>query len=251
MQSRRIYPVQRMLNSLHRLLFSYLAGTALLVADTAPSVDAHTQDLRLTVAVTALQSSATSEGETRRIRAELEALVVEAPAAEPGIAARYLLGRLRQIEEGIGKPPEFTALISEYPQHPLAQLAAVKVILRRLYADGPETPEARLQAAEQLGRVVTLPALLCDFHQAMGDAYIFYGDRREPALRHLRAAEALGIPSAAARANVLVQIGELARLTGEAAVAEWSYRKFLADFPRDLRQQIVRDRLAEMGGAAP
>jgi hypothetical protein len=198
-----------------------------------------------------MQSPAVSEQDSRRVRADLEALATESPATEAGIAARYLLGRLRQIEEGSGEPPEFKALLSEHPQHPLAQLAAVKVILRRLYADGPETPEERLEAAEQVGRGVTLPALRCDFHLAMGDAYIFYGDRQQPALRHLRAAEALGIPSAVARANVLVQIGELARLTGDGVVAAWSYRKFLAEFPRDLRQQIVRDRLAEIGGPAP
>ena len=222
-----------------------------LIGPALRAADAVSARARLDAAVAVLQSPAVGEEDSRRIRADLTALAAESPATEPGIAARYLLGRLRQIEEGIGEPPEFTALLSEHPQHPLAQLAAVKVILRRLYAEGPETPGARLQAAEQLGRGVTLPALRCDFHQAMGDAYIFHGDRREPALRHLRAAEALGIPSAAARANVLVQIGELARLTGDGAVAEWSYRKFLADFPRDLRQQIVRDRLAEIGGSAP
>jgi hypothetical protein len=230
------------------LCFAFALG---LIGPALRAAEAASARARLDAAVAVLQSPAVSEQDSRRVRAELEALVAESPAAEPGIAARYLLGRLRQIEEGIGEPPEFTALLGEHPQHPLAQLAAVKVIQRRLYADGPETPEARLQAAEQLGRGVVLPALLGDFHQAMGDAYIFYGDRHEPALRHLRAAEALGIPSAAARANVLVQIGELARLTGNGAVAEWSYRKFLADFPRDLRQQIVRDRLVEIGGTAP
>jgi len=231
-----------------RVCFALALG---LIGPESRAADAASARARLDATVAELQSPSISEQDNRRIRAELAALVVEAPATEAGIAARYLLGRLRQIEEGIGEPPEFTALLNEHPQHPLAQLAAVKVILQRLYADGSETPEARLQAAEQLGRGVTLPALRCDFHQAMGEAYIFYGDRREPALRHLRAAEALGIPSAAARANVLVQIGELARLTGDGAVAGWSYRKFLADFPRDLRQQIVRDRLAEIGGAAP
>jgi hypothetical protein len=34
-------------------------------------------------------------------------------------------------------------------------------------------------------------------------------------------------------------------------VAAASYRAFIAEFPRDLRQQIVRDRLAEVEGTAP
>lgn len=45
---------------------------------------------------------------------------------------------------------------------------------------------------------------------------------------------------------MLVQIGELARLTGDKALAVRSYRIFLKDFPRDIRQQIVRDRLASV-----
>jgi hypothetical protein len=86
---------------------------------------------------------------------------------------------------------------------------------------------------------------------AMGEAYIFYGDQRGPSLRHLQAAAAIGTPSSATRANVLVQIGELARLTDAQDVAAASYRAFIAEFPRDLRQQIVRDRLAEVEGTAP
>jgi hypothetical protein len=51
---------------------------------------------------------------------------------------------------------------------------------------------------------------------------------------------------------VLVQIGELARLTGDRALAAQAYRTFLEDFPRDIRQQIVRDRLAAVtGGVVP
>jgi hypothetical protein len=206
--------------------------------------------VRLKAATAALQTPALAEHDSQRIKQELAALIAAEPGSETGLAARYLLGRLRQLEDGISEPPEFIALTNDRPQHPLAQLAAVKLLLRRLYADGIAAPAERLRAAEVLGKSLTLPALRGDFHLAMGDAYIFYGDKRAPALRHLRAAEDIGIPSAATRANVLVQIGELARLTGDRETAVQSYRVFLADFPRDLRQQIVQDRLAEMGAAA-
>lgn len=202
-------------------------------------------------AVAVLGAPAVSADDSRRAKAELEAIIASEEESADALAARYLLGRLKQLENNEADPPEFQALRARQPGHPLAQLAALKVMLRRLYADGPESPDDRLRSGEELAATITLPALRGDYHLAMGEAYIFHGDRREPALRHLRAAAAIGIPSAATRANVLVQIGELARLSGERAVAAASYRAFLAEFPRDLRQQIVRDRLADMEGAAP
>lgn len=227
-----------------RLATGMIAGAVTLCAETSGEV-------RLRSAVEALRSPETSAPETRLIRDELEAVVAAAPDAEAGITARYLLGRLRQLEADVGEPPEFTALLERHPGHPLAQLARVKVILWRLYAVDATPPAERLAAAEQMGAELTLPAMRGDFHLAMGEAYLFHGDRQAPALRHLRAAEQLGIPGAATRANVLVQIGELARLTGDRAGARRSYQAFLTEYPRDLRQQIVRDRLAALGEAAP
>ncbi len=202
-------------------------------------------------AVALLGAPAVSAEENRQAKAELAAIIAEEGSSADALAARYLLGRLKQLEDNETDPPEFQILRSQQPGHPLAQLATLKVLLRRLYSDGPELPAERLRHGEDLGALITLPALRSDFHLAMGEAYIFHGDQREPALRHLRAAMVLGIPSAATRANVLVQIGELARLTGAKAVAAASYRTFIAEFPRDLRQQIVRDRMAEVEGTAP
>lgn len=198
-----------------------------------------------------LGAPAVSAEDNRLAKAELTAIIADDGSSPDALAARYLLGRLRQLEDNEIDPPEFQVLRQQQPGHPLAQLAALKVLLRRLYAEGPESPADRLRHGEDLGALIKLPALRCDYHLAMGEAYIFHGDQREPALRHLRAAAGIGIPSAATRANVLVQIGELARLNGERVVAAASYRAFLAEFPRDLRQQIVRDRLADLEGTAP
>lgn len=219
----------------------------LTIAATEPSRNS----ARLERAIAVLDAPAASADDVRRVRAELSALADD--AGQPGEAsvALYLLGRLEQLTDGTIDPVAFQRLRTEHGDHPLAQLAALKVLLHRLYADGAETSDARLAHGEALAPTFTLPALRCDYHLAMGEAYIFHGDRVAPALRHLRAAAALGIPSAAARANVLVQIGELARLTGDRAVAAASYRAFLGEFPRDLRQQIVRDHLAEVEGATP
>ena len=206
---------------------------------------------RLERAVALLGAPAVSADDNRHARAELAAIIATDGSSADALTARYLLGRLKQLADDEIDPPEFQTLRAQQPGHPLAQLAALKVLLRRLYSDGLESADERLRHGEGLSGVITLPALRSDYHLAMGEAYLFHGDRREPALQHLRAAAAIGIPSAATRANVLVQIGELARLTGAKDVAADSYRAFIVEFPRDLRQQIVRDRLAEVEGTVP
>ncbi len=238
-----------MVNSLRFLLLlglgpvAHAAGTELLPVTAA-------MEPRLTAALAGLQRQPLSDDERAQILNELRAVAADRPAAESGITALYLIGRLRQQSEGVeaGDPPEFRELLRDHSSHPLAQLARVKLLMRRLYPaiTDTSTPAARLQVAETMGQDIVLPSLRADFHLAMGDAYIFYGDQREPALRHLVEAERLGITSSATRGTVLVQMGELARLTNDRTLAAESYRRFLADFPRDIRQQIVRDRLAEV-----
>jgi hypothetical protein len=247
MNRRRVSAARRGLIPLRRFLLSLV----FLAVPACGEPLAAEPGARFAAAIAELQSPALTPASTQRARTELAAVVAAAPATSEGVAALYLLGRLSQLEDGIAEPVELARLWREHPDHPLGQLAALKVLLRRLYSDEPESPDDRLRHGEELGAVITLPALRSDYHLAMGEAYLFHGDRRGPALRHLRAAAASGIPSAATRANVLVQIGELARLTGAKDVAAASYRAFIAEFPRDLRQQIVRDRLAEVEGTAP
>lgn len=208
-------------------------------------------DPRLADAIAALRHEPVTEATRAHARAELVALIAESPDSEAGICAAYLLGRLRQLGGEAEEPAEFLTLIARHPEHPLAQLARLKLILRRLYAlDGPP-PASRLADAETFGAGITQPALRGDFHLAMGEAYLFFGDQRAAALRHLDAAEHLGIAASTTRATVRVQVGELARLTGDRARAAASYRAFLDEFPRDIRRQIVLDRLAEVTGGQP
>lgn len=245
MQDRRLHRAQRAAGPLRLVLSLWLGLAAAAVVRSTPAADP-----RLPAAIAALQQQPLTDGERQRILAELQAMAAAEPDSETGINATFLLGRMRQLAGETEEPPEFTALIERHPAHPLAQLARLKLVLRRLYAQDATPPAARLKAAEALGRELALPGLQCDFHLAMGDAYIFFGDQREQALQHLVAAEQLGIASSGTRGTVLVQIGELARLTGDKELAVRSYRAFLDGFPRDIRQQIVRDRLAEVEGGA-
>lgn len=244
MQDRRLHPA-RQAKGLLRLVLSL--GLALATVAAEPTATNGTAPLQ--GALAALQKQPLPEADRQRIMAELNALTQGAPDAEAGISAAYLLGRLRQFNGEAEEPPEFLALIRRHPQHPLAQLARVKLIMRRLYAVDATPPAARLKAAEALGQELTLPVLQSDFHLVMGDAYVFFGDQRALALAHFVAAERLGISGSATRGTVLVQIGELARLTGDKPLAARSYRAFLDNYPRDIRRTIVGDRLAEVEGA--
>lgn len=211
------------------------------------------REARLGAAVVALELPPTTPEKTARAREELAALVAAEPNDEPGLRARYLLGRLRQLassDDDERGAPELVALAQEHPAHYLAQLAVLKLVQHRLYATSTTlSPGQRLAAAEQALAKVTRPELLRDFHLVLGDAYLFFGDQRATALPHYRAAEGLGIPEATVRATVLVQIGELARLEGQRAVAISAYREFLQDYRRDLRAFEVRKRLAALEAA--
>jgi len=241
MQDRRLHSAQWKKNPLRLVLSLWLALSAL-AAGAATTTDV----AQLHDAIAALQKQPLTEVDRQRVMDELNVITKGAPNSEPGISATYLLGRVRQLNGEAEEPPEFHALIREHPQHPLAQLARVKLLMRQLYAVDATPPAARLKAAEAMGRELTLPVLQSDFHLVMGDAYVFFGDQRELALAHFVEAERLGISGSATRGTVLVQIGELAQLTGDPALAARSYRAFLDGYPRDIRQQIVRDRLAEV-----
>lgn len=226
----------------HRFLLFLSLGVGCGWASTAASPD----DGGVLEIIADLRAAELSTAAGKRSRDQLAACYRASPDTTNGLTALYLLGRLRQLEDDVNVPDELVQLSHDHAAHPLGQLAAFKILLRRIYSIGPESAHSRLRAGEKLSAVFMLPALRSDYHVAMGEAYIFHGDRQMEALRHFRAAIDIGIPVSATRANVLVQIGELARLAGERASSAESYRAFIAEFPRDLRQQIVRDRLAEV-----
>jgi hypothetical protein len=226
------------------------------VARDSQASPAEQREAMLGRAVLELQMQPFSAARVGSARRWLEALIAADAHDEVGLRARYFLGRIRQLQPAgdapmEATPPEFLVLQREHPEHYLAQLAGLKMILHELYAPaaGPAV-EQRLQAAEDRGQALLETGLRRDFHLALGDAYLFFGDRREPALRHLAAAVQLGITDSNVRATVLVQVGELARLAGAAEQAAESYRSFLTEFRRDPRRQVVMDRLAEVKAAA-
>lgn len=232
--------VGRSVDEAHRA-FAGLAGT---------QQGAAARDAALGLAVTGFETQPFAEKNVTASQQQLRGLIAADANDETGIRARYELGRSRQLYHGASGPatenPEFAVLVREHPEHYLAQLAVVKLMLHRLYAvDADEPAKARLAAAESVRGQLNEAGLRGEYHLLLGDAYLFFGDQRAAALRHYREAERIGIHDSSARAQVLVQIGELARLEGDRALAIEAYRKFLADFSRDVRVLTIRRRLEE------
>ncbi|HND62305.1 MAG TPA: tetratricopeptide repeat protein [Opitutaceae bacterium] len=188
-----------------------------------------------------------------RGRALLEA--VAAGDDDLALAARFYLGRVAEFQ---AEPPDpraaalrFERLIAEHPDSRWAQAALSRLAILWLYtAAGPATPAARVDEAERLAAAARQPQAIADLHLVIADAVFHYRLPDARALPHLLAAERTAVLDPATRADVLVQIGELARLGGDRALAEKFYRTFLQEYPRDARQYPIRQQLAGLAKAA-
>ncbi len=182
----------------------------------------------------------------------LERLVAEDPADEVGITARYLLARIAGVHEAGASPaaaaPQLRALLDAAPHHPLAQHGGVKLCLLLLY-EPTLSVEPDFAAAETVVERLTLNGPRRDGHAALGRAYLFYRQEPQRALAHLQAAFAREFKSAATQAAMGLSIAELAAGLGQTELARTHYREFLRANPRDVRAQLVRDRLAALAEA--
>ncbi len=172
------------------------------------------------------------------------------------LAARFYLARVATLQAEPSDPRAaatgFERLIAEHPDSRWAQAAVPRLAILRLYtAAGPADPAARIAEAERLVPAARLPSTSAGLHLVIADAVTYYRLPDAGALPHLLEAEQTGVLDVVTRADVLVQIGELARLGGDRALAERFYRTFLREYPRDSRQFPVRRQLAALAPAAP
>lgn len=206
---------------------------------------------RLGAALSLLAQPSPLPDRVGRARAILTALAADG-ADEVALSARFYLARLAEFQldppDPQGAAIGFRRLIAEHPGSPWAQAAVARLALLLLYtAAGPAEPAARLAAADQLLPAAHQPLAVAELHLVMADAVFHYRLPDALALPHLLAAEQTAALDTATRADVLVQIGEIARLTGQREQAEHYFRIFLAEYPRDARQFPVRKQLAAIG----
>ena len=185
-----------------------------------------------------------------------EAKAILSPLADAGgddvaQGARFFLGRIAQHHQLQPDPVEaarqYERLIAEHENSIWAQTALSRLALLKIYElDRSESPAARIATAEKLLAHARNASAESELRMAIANAIFFYRLPAAGALPHLLAAERLGRLDWVTRAETLVQIAELSRLAGNRAQAAQFYRTFLAENPRDLRDYIVNERLAEM-----
>lgn len=206
------------------------------------------REARLGRAVMLLSVQPKTEANTREARGLLESIGREEVADDTDAAARYALARLLQLHAAKPDVPAAVAtyreLIARHPDHPLGQLARLKLAGLELFALAEGTREERLARAEQGIGAVHEPGVRRDYHLMLASGYFRLGDRDADALRHLLGAEATGrLARDSTRSSLFVQIAEVATRLGQRARAAEYYRRFLEQFPRDLRAATVRARL--------
>jgi hypothetical protein len=187
--------------------------------------------------------------EARRIFTDL----AQSGGDDPAEAARFYLGRIAQHHQENPDPVEaanqFRLLIAEHENSIWAQSALSRLALLELYALHPTaTPEQRVAEADKLLRYAHLPEAQGELHIALAEAIFFYRLPAQQALPHLLAAEPLGGYDRVGRADVLLQIAELSRLSGQKDQAAKYYRMFLQENPRDTANYTARQHLAEVEG---
>lgn len=208
------------------------------------------------VALMLLNKQPKSDGNLDRAAGLFEQ-ISESGDDDLGMLSGYYRARIEQIHRRTPNPGKavelFTKLIEQNPEHPFAQFAVVKRSMIDIYDDSPvESKRQRLAALDKVAGQMTHPPARRDLELLIADSYVRLFQDDGQALKHLLAADAIGITRAKPRADVWLRIAELARLLGKNDIAATYYRKFLKEFQRDNRHYTIEERLKELGekGAA-
>jgi ABC-type glycerol-3-phosphate transport system substrate-binding protein len=205
---------------------------------------------RFARAVRLLVAPPVSESQVDQAREILTGLAAGG-ADDAALGARYFLGRIAQryqAEPDLAEAArQFRGLVAARRDSRWAQTALTRLAILEIYGlDLERPPAARIAAAEKLLAAATDPAAASELHLVLEDAIFHYQLPSAAALPHLLAAEKLGRLDDPTRADVLVQIAEVSALLGDTAQARTYYEKLLANYPRDQRHYMVRQKLAAL-----
>jgi len=173
-----------------------------------------------------------------------------------GALSLYYLGRIYHLHLNTPDPDKarqkYRETLQLHSGNPLAEMAAVSLI--HLDAYGKKEP------ADSIKALLALEPLLDDlksdiarreFHQAMGFAYLDFGDPQDAenqrrAIAHLKEADRIGITRWQAEANLWVAIGEASRAVGDRETALEYYRKFVNTYKRDRRNYFIGELIKKL-----
>ncbi len=189
-------------------------------------------------------------------RALLERIATSGSASvDQAIAARLFLGRLAESHLSPPRPEEarerYDALLRDHAGHLLADQAAVHLALLTAFpgpGDDALPPDEVRSRIDALRERVGTPSARRELHALQARLLLQRGLDQE-ALPHLVAARAVGYRQPDHNANADLTIGNIARTTGDAALALSHYRAFLRERPRDARATTVRRYIAELEAA--
>ncbi len=215
----------------------------------ATEADPASREARLGAAISLLSVQPRTDGNIATATQLLEALRAESPNDEEGIGATYYLARIQQLHSSAPDRPAAVAayreLLAAHPGNHYAEMAAPKLAVLLLYDDVPRDEwERRVAEIETLIPRLTATEAVRDTRLVLAGALIRL--RRD----HARA---YPLVTACLEANLvtrlphlnalLLQAAESARQLGNTPAAITYYRRFLGEFPRDIRADEVHRRL--------
>ena len=170
-------------------------------------------------------------------------------AASPDnrVLALYLLARVELDHLDPAQPDSARSRLEQlrrdHPAHALSDQAAVQLAYFLAYPPaGPDTDA--LPEIEKLLASVQTPEAARDLHHLLGSFHLRLLRNASAALPHFIAARAVGFEQPLRDAESDLTIANLARETGDTALARKHYAAFLAAAPRDTRADTVRHLLA-------
>ncbi len=209
------------------------------------------REAQLGAAIALVNRPPVTREETRR---RFEALA--AGDDEAARAARYFLGRLRQLDpdapDPAGAAQRYEALVATGADDLWCRLALIKlVILRLTVLPAAGDLAARLAAVEPALARTRDPGTQRDLHVVIAEARLNHRAYDSVTLGHLEAALALTPSGDALRADLLVQAGRLSSLLGRRADARERFTEFVRDYPKERRAFTVNAALADLGAPTP
>ena len=212
------------------------------------------RESRFGMAVTLLNVQPKTAGNVQRAYRLLREIRNENFSDHYGISAQYFLGRIDQVHRSSphreSARRHFTLLIERHREHPLAQLAVVKLGILDLYDPLNDDLATRFEQVEgRVGLLWDRPAKR-DYHLLLAEAYDRYELSKSGSLEHLLAAERADPSIARSDPDFAVLVADLARELDEVEIAIRYYRVFMTNFPRDPRRYQVERVLEDLGAVA-
>jgi tetratricopeptide (TPR) repeat protein len=181
--------------------------------------------------------------------------VAASTAADDPLHALSRLFAARVVEFYLPEP-DTTAALDEYlalarlsTGNPVAEMAAARAVMLTAFADKPR--EERLNdliALEELADHLTTPAGRRAFHSTLAFTLLELKGDQDRATTHFLEADKVGFTSKAIAVKVWLVAADAAARAGRREDALHFYRKMLAEYPRDPRAFLVRERMRQLEG---